>query len=202
MRICLAASLVLLVAVASCSRERPRQVAPAAEAARGYFTDRTSDSGIRFTYRNGEEAENYSILETLGGGVALFDFDGDGLPDIFLTGGGYFDGPDKRQIRGHPNRLYKNLGGWKFRDVTDLVGLDQPLFYGHGCAVADYDNDGWPDLLVTGWGRLVLYHNEGGSRFVDVTHQAGLHDTLWSTSAGWGDLDGDGLSDLFVCHYV
>src|SRR5207249_9519256 len=73
-------------------------------------------------------------------------------------------------------------------------------------AVADYDDDGWPDLLVTGWGRLALFHNEsdghGGRRFVEVTRQAGLTDTLWSTSAAWADFDGDGLPDLYVCHYV
>jgi hypothetical protein len=172
----------------------------------GYFADRTPTSGVDFTYRNGEEADHFAILESLGGGVALLDYDGDGLVDIFLTGGGYFDGPDKKQIKGYPCRLYKNLGNWKFKDVTAEVGLDKPLFYTHGCAVADYDNDGWPDLLVTGWGRLALFHNlpdgKGGRRFVDETQRAGLTDTLWSTSAAWADLDGDGFPDLYVCHYV
>ena len=125
---------------------------------------------------------------------------------IFLTGGGYFDGLDRKQIQGHPNKLYKNLGNWKFKDVTAEVGLDQPRFYTHGAAVSDYDNDGWPDLLVTGWGRLALYHNEsdgqGGRRFIEVTQKAGLTDTLWSTSAAWADLNGDGFPDLYVCHYV
>lgn len=170
------------------------------------FVDRTTDTGIQFAYRNGEEAGHFSILETLGGGVALIDFDKDGLLDIFLTGGGYFDGPDRKTIRGHPSRLYKNLGGWKFKDVTAEVGLDRPLFYTHGAQVADYDNDGWPDLLVTGWGRLALYHNEAdgksGRRFVEVSARAGLTDTLWSTSAAWADFNGDGLPDLYVCHYV
>src|SRR5205807_2322137 len=110
-----------------------------------------------FTYRNGEEADYHTLLESLGGGVALLDYDGDGLLDIFLTGGGSLEG---RQIRGHPSRLYKNLGNWKFQDVTGAAGLDGPLFYTHGCAAGDYDRDGWPDLLVTGWGRLALYHNE------------------------------------------
>jgi hypothetical protein len=170
------------------------------------FTDRTPGSGIDFICRNGEEAGHYAILESLGGGVALLDYDGDGLLDIFLTGGGYFDGPDKKQIKGHPCKLYKNLGNFQFKDVTVEGGLDIPWFYTHGCAVADYDNDGWPDLLVTGWGRLALFHNEpngkGGRHFVEVTKQAGLNDTLWSTSAAWADLDGDGFPDLYVCHYV
>ncbi len=167
------------------------------------FQDETAGSGVSFVPRNGEESDHYSILETLGCGVALLDYDGDGLLDIFVAGGGFFEG---QEIRGCPNRLYKNLGGWKFKDVTAEAGLAGPLFYSHGCAVADYDRDGWPDLLVTGYGRLVLYHNvsdgKGGRRFVDVTKEAGLTDSLWSTSAAWGDVDGDGYPDLYVCHYL
>jgi hypothetical protein len=177
----------------------------------GYFEDVTDGSGISFVYHNGEEAGLAAILESLGGGVALLDYDGDGLLDIFLPGGGYFDGPVKQEIRGHPCKLYKNLGHFRFQDVTAEVGLDHlangaPWFYTHGCTVADYDNDGWPDLLVTGYGRLALFHNvpdgKGGRRFEEVTHKAGLNDQLWSTSAAWADLDGDGFPDLYVCHYV
>jgi hypothetical protein len=176
----------------------------------------TVQSGIDFTYRNGQEAGYYAILESLGGGVALFDYDGDGLLDIFVTGGGYFDKAEKEflmdksklpRIHGHPCRLYKNLGGWKFKDVTKEVGLDGICFYTHGCAVADYDRDGWPDLLVTGYGRLALYRNvpgeNGGRRFVEVTKEVGLlGEHFWSTSAAWADLDGDGWPDLYVCQYV
>jgi hypothetical protein len=201
--------LALFIAVAGCSNNQTTPESASVSPVEGseYFADRTPGSGIDFSYNNGEKANHFSILESLGGGVALIDYDGDGLLDIFVTGGGYFGGPDKKQILGYPNRLYKNLGNWKFKDVTKEVGLDQPLFYSHGCAVADYDNDGWPDLLVTGWGRLALYHNvldkkTGGRRFEDVTQQAGLTDTLWSTSAAWADLDGDGYPDLYVCHYV
>src|ERR1051326_4862125 len=153
----------------------------------GYFANVTDGSGIDFTYHNGEEAGHNTIFESLGGGVALIDYDGDGLLDIFVTAGGFFDGPEKKQIRGLPCKLYRNLGGFKFQDVTQQAGLDKlaggrEWFYSHGCAVADYDNDGWPDLLVTGWGRVALFHNEPvdpadpkkGRRFVDVSAAAGL----------------------------
>src|SRR5262249_47846261 len=147
---------------------------PVAASRPGGFTDRTPSSGLHFSYRNGEEADRYTTLELVGGGVALIDYDRDGLLDIFVTGGGEF-GPNDT-IRGHPNRLFRNEGNWHFRDVTAEVGLpltppplppgergrgegDGPLFYSHGCAVADYDNDGWPDLLVTGYGRMALDHH-------------------------------------------
>jgi RNA polymerase sigma factor (sigma-70 family) len=174
--------------------------------ATGFFRDVTDESGIHFTYRNGEEAGQYTILESLGGGVAVIDYDGDGLLDIFVTGGGYFGGMDKTQIRGHGCKLYRNLGNGTFQDVTEAAGLDERRFYTHGAAVVDYDCDGWPDLLVTGWGRVILYHNEsdgkGGRKFVDVTEKAGLPTGLWTTSAAFADLDGDGFPDLFVCQYV
>jgi hypothetical protein len=175
------------------------------------FRDVTAETGISNVYHNGQDAGHYAIPESLGGGVALIDFDGDGLLDIFVTGGGYYTGPDKKEMKGYPSKLYKNLGGWKFKDVTKDVGLDGPLFYTHGAAVGDYDRDGWPDLLVTGYGRLVLYHNEPvdpgdpkkGRKFVDVTEKAGLkRDHFWSTSVSFADLDGDGYPDLYICQYV
>jgi RNA polymerase sigma factor (sigma-70 family) len=170
------------------------------------FRDVARQSGVRFTYRNGEEAGHCTVLESLGGGVAVLDYDGDGLLDIFFVGGGYFDGPDNKLIRGHPCKLYKNLGNGKFKDVTQAAGFDGTAFYSHGVAVVDYDRDGWPDLLVTGWNRLALFHNEsdgkGGRIFVDVTSKAGLPVGLWSTSAAFADLDGDGFPDLIICQYV
>src|SRR5262249_18695964 len=90
------------------------------------FEEVTKSSGTDYAYRNGEDTSPHlSILESLGGGIALIDYDGDGLLDVFIPGGGYFDGPDKRQIKGHPCKLYKNLGGFKFKDVTAEVGLDR-----------------------------------------------------------------------------
>lgn len=211
---------IALISLWACSRP-PATVVPAVERppdpdlqGDDLFEDVTAASGIEFTYRNGENLDppHLAILESLGGGVALIDYDGDGLLDIFLTGGGYFDGPDKKQINGHPCRMYRNLGGWKFQDVTRAAGLDTlaggaPWFYSHGAAVADYNRDGWPDLLVAGWGRIALFRNEpdgrGGRRFVDVSAPAGLDRGItWATSAAWADLDGDGWPDLYVCQYV
>jgi hypothetical protein len=209
-----AVALALLIVGACQWAKAPVTTDPAPEAAGAagppFFADVTANTGIDFTYRNGEEAGHYAILESLGGGVALIDYDGDGLLDIFLPGGGYYDGPDKKQIRGHPCKLYRNLGGFKFQDVTAQVGLGRPWFYSHGAAVGDFNRDGWPDLLVTGWGRLALFRNDPadpkdptkGRKFTDVTAQAKLPTGLWSTSAGWADLDGDGLPDLYVCQYV
>jgi hypothetical protein len=170
------------------------------------FDDVTPSSGVRHTYQNGEGADHYTMLETLGGGCSLFDFDNDGLLDIYLAGGGDFGGPERRRIDGLPGRLYRNLGGWKFEDVTAAVGLDGAPFYSHGAAAADFDRDGWADLLVTGYGRVALYRNEpaagGGRRLRDITRQAGLGNISWATSAAWGDLDGDGWPDLYVCQYL
>jgi len=177
------------------------------------FEDVTNASGISFTYRNGEDTANHlAILESLGGGVGLLDYDGDGLLDVFLPGGGIFEGADKKTITGSPGKLYRNLGGCRFQDVTAETGLDtlargRPWFYSHGAAVADYDRDGWPDLLVTGWGRVALFHNEsdgkGSRRFRDVSAEAGLDaGVTWATSAAFADLDGDGYPDLYVCQYV
>ncbi len=167
-------------------REKPSQICketlpesqPALKGQQGeWFRDVTAHSGIQFSYRNGEEQNQFALLESLGGGVALLDYDRDGLLDILVTGGGYFAGPDKNQIKGYPCKLYRNRGAWKFQDVTEATGLNiVGWWYTHGAAVADYDCDGWPDLLVTGYGKLGALSQrigrEGGRRFVEVEGKA------------------------------
>jgi hypothetical protein len=213
--------MILLPCVAACQSKSnvplPQEDATTIPSAPPLFEDITSASGVAFSYRNGEEtADHVAILESLGGGVALLDYNGDNLLDIFLPGGGFYTGDDKKIIAGCPCKLYKNLGNNRFQDVTVEAGLGkraggQPWFYSHGAAVADYDRDGWPDLLVTGWGHISLFHNVAieasnprrGRRFVDVTSEAGLDRGItWATSAAFGDLDGDGFPDLYVCQYV
>jgi hypothetical protein len=172
------------------------------------FVDGTQRSGVKFIYRNGEEANHLTILESVGGGVGVIDYDGDGLMDLFFPGGGFFSGKDKKDIVGSPSKLYRNLGDGTFKDVTAEVGLDKltggkPWFYTHAVAVADFDRDGRPDLLVTGWGRVALFRNVDGKRFEDVTAKAGLDKGItWGVSAAWADLDGDGYPDLYICQYV
>ena len=168
-----------------------------------WFEDVTPASGIRFTYRNGREAGKYSILESLGGGVALFDYDCDGDLDVFATGGGKFE-TDYR-IVGLPAGLFANQGDLHFDDATRSAAIPASRGYTHGVTSADIDNDGFADLLVTGYGHLQLLHNRGDGTFHDVTDRCGLADEAsrsWNTAAGWGDFDGDGDLDLYVARYV
>ena len=164
------------------------------------FADLTASTGIEFTYRNGEEAGHFAILESLGGGVALFDYDLDGGLDVLLPGGGKF-GPEQ-QISGHSPGLFASRGDWRFDDVTVFAGLQAAPTYSHGAGAADYDNDGFTDVLVTGYGGLLLFHNQGDGTFAEVATRAALDDELWSSSAAWGDFDADGNLDLYVAHYV
>ncbi|MBC8116216.1 MAG: CRTAC1 family protein [Candidatus Saccharimonas sp.] len=153
-----------------------------------------------FTYRNGEEAQQNAILESLGGGVGLFDYDLDGRLDLFLPGGGDF-GPAV-SVSGRASALFRQVGGGRFENASQPAGISVARQYSHGVAIADYDNDGFPDALVTGYGGVTLWHNGGDGTFDEITNLCGLTDRSWSSSAGWGDLDGDGVLDLYLAHYV
>lgn len=140
------------------------------------------------------------MIETMAGGLAVFDYDGDGLPDVFFTNGA--DIPSLRKTSSsYGNRLYRNEGGLKFKDVTERAGVAGEG-YSMGAAAADYDNDGHPDLFVAGVNRNFLYHNRGDGSFEDVTAIAGISSGQWAVAAGWFDFDKDGLLDLWVVHYA
>jgi len=162
------------------------------------FVDVTSDAGIKFQHNSGAFGGKF-LPETLGSGCAFLDYDRDGWQDILLING--MDWPGHKQRRS-TLRLYHNNGNGTFTDVTSRAGLDVEL-YGMGVAVGDYDNDGFPDILVTCVGQNRLFHNTGKGTFTDVTNASGLGKRLgFSTSALWFDYDRDGLLDLFVCNYV
>lgn len=172
----------------------------------GKFVDITSASGIRFNYISSHTPEHY-LLETMGPGVALFDYDNDGRLDIFIVNGAPLQDPTPKgsipQKTGptYWNRLYHQKADGTFEDVTEKAGL-QGVGYGMGVAVGDYDNDGYEDLYVTAYGGNKLYHNNGAGTFTDVTEKAGVAGSGWSTSAAWVDLDNDGLLDLVVLRYL
>ncbi len=163
------------------------------------FREVAAHSGLRFTLRNSSSPEKHYI-ETMPGGVAAFDYDGDGNTDVFFTNGAAIPSLKKETPEYH-NRLFRNQGGMRFRDVTDEAGLAGEG-YSMGAATADYDNDGNVDLFVTGVNRNFLYHNTGKGAFEDVTARSGIRSGPWAVAAGWFDYDNDGWLDLFVVHYV
>jgi hypothetical protein len=172
----------------------------------GTFVDITQASGVHFRHLASHTSRKY-LPETMGAGVALFDFDNDGRLDIFLVNGAPLADPTPKgtipQKSGPPywNRLYHQKPDGTFEDVTEKAGL-QGAGYGMGVAVGDYDNDGYEDLYVTAYGGNKLYHNNGDGTFTDVTEASGTGGSGWSTSAAWVDLDNDGLLDLVVLRYL
>ena len=164
------------------------------------FLDVASSSGVEFVSSTGESAGERTILETLGCGVGLFDFDNDGSLDILLPGGGSFS--EELEILGASCGLFRNHGQWKFTNEADSAYVSDSSLYSHGVAVGDYDNDGWSDFLITGYGGLQLFHNLGDGTFEELAKPAGISSDLWNTSSGWADLDADGDLDLYLARYV
>jgi hypothetical protein len=170
------------------------------QATENIFTDVTAAAGIHWKHSSGE-SKDYFLIEATGSGVALADFDQDGLLDMFLVAGG--ETPHAKGSTAPRNALYRNLGNGKFEDVTVRAGLESLPFYGMGVAAGDYDNDGFPDLYITGYPASALYHNNRDGTFTDVTAKAGVSNSgKWGASAAWFDYDGDGRLDLFVANYA
>ena len=162
------------------------------------LVDVTSSTGIRFEHLSSPEQK--FIVESMSGGVALIDYDRDGWPDIYFSNAQSVEMAQKGERA--RSALYHNNHDGTFTDVTEKAGVGFPC-WAQGAVVGDYNNDGWPDLLVTCFGGVVLYRNNGDGTFKDVTKEAGLGaDNLWATGAAFGDYDNDGWADLFVSHYV
>jgi len=194
---------------------RPGASAPAPAAAgaartdrsQAIFTDRAAEAGLVFTHQNGMTGKLY-MPEMMGPGVALIDYDNDGRMDVFLVQGGPL-GPDAKPDPAHGSRLFHN-DSWTgpdgkrhlhFTDVTEKSGI-RPAGYGMGVAVGDYDNDGYPDLYLTGLGWGQLWHNNGNGTFTDVTAKSGTANPHWGVSATFFDYDRDGFLDLYVGNYL
>ena len=154
-----------------------------------HFTDVTDTAGIHFTHANGATGA-FHLPETLGAGGAFLDYDNDGYLDLYLVNSAA------------PSMLFRNNGDGTFKDVTSSAKVDNQGSYGHGVAGGDYDNDGYVDIYVTNFGSNRLYHNNGDGTFADVTAQADVGDTRWSSSATFFDYDSDGYLDLYVVNYV
>src|SRR5439155_6930937 len=203
----IALAVSLAAALAGCAGSKPVVPEPVTVLAPTpgvpWFADVTTAAGIDFSHFD-SATPLHAIPETMGSGIAWIDYDNDGWPDLFCVQ----SGPLRPAGHSGPlptHKLYRNNGDGTFTDVTAAVGLDKSGF-GMGCAVGDFNNDGFDDLVVTYLGGIALFENrpdgKGGRRFEDVTARAGLHDPHWATSCGWADIDGDGLLDLYVCNYV
>ena len=161
------------------------------------FVDITDRAGI--TFKHTSAADKKYIVESMSGGVALFDYDNDGCLDIYFTNALTVE--TASSPKSSRSALYHNNCDGTFTDVTDRAGVGNPG-WAMGVLAADFDGDGWEDLYITCLGHNHLYHNNGNGTFTDITEKAGVDDPRWSTGAALGDFDNDGAPDLFVSNYV
>ncbi|HIC01655.1 TPA: CRTAC1 family protein, partial [Candidatus Poribacteria bacterium] len=162
------------------------------------FTNVTQSAGVDFVHVDGRSGEKY-FMETLGSGVAFFDYDNDGDADLYFVNSAPLPGYMEDHVP--TNHLYRNNGDGTFTVVTEEAGVGD-IGYGHGCATGDYDSDGDLDLYVTNYGRNVFYRNNGNGTFTDVAEEAGVASELWGTSCAFADYDNDGDLDLYVVNYI
>ena len=157
-------------------------------------------TGLDHVLRDGAEKEVYSIVESEGGGVGILDFDNDGRLDLMFAGGGTF--PTASTISGYPGELYRGKTAFEFIPVRQPARIDCSAFYNHAIVCADFNNDGFSDFVVCGYGGLQLFENLGDGTFDECAKTRGLDDHEWSTAAAWGDINQDGWLDLYVAHYA
>ncbi len=171
------------------------------ELAKVEFSDVAAAVGMKFTYFNGHDPqlEGMRMLESIGGGVAVLDYDGNGWPDVYFTQGTRW--PQETDRGEHVDVLFRNLGNGNFVEVTAPSGLGDAE-YSQGCTVGDFDNDGFPDLYVANVGQNRLYRNQGDGTFLDVTSESGIAGKLWTSSCLMADLNGDGHPDIFDVNYL
>jgi len=205
--VALGSALIALWATFSTGIARPAQAPKAAPAPPPVeFIDITATSGIRFRNQTSKTSRKY-LIESMVGGVAALDYDRDGRQDLYFVNGAALkdpmppgEEPDKSDPK-YWDRLYRNRGDGTFEDVTEKAGV-RGRYYGMGAVAADYNNDGFPDIYVTNYGRNILYRNEGDGTFADVTREAGVEGGGWSAGATFVDYDKDGDLDLFVSRYL
>ncbi len=171
-----------------------------AEKTQPLFTDVAQRAGIHAIVRSGSAEKRY-LPETVTGGVCLIDYDNDGYLDIYIVNGSNLEAV-RSGHHAYDNHLYRNRGNGNFEDVTEKAGVAGSAGWGMGCSVADYNNDGFPDLYVTNLGRNLLYRNNGDGSFTEVGAASGTAHSGWSTGSTWGDFDHDGWLDLYVANYV
>jgi tetratricopeptide (TPR) repeat protein len=184
----------------------PTKPAPKSAKTSVKFVEAQDRAGLHFRFRNSATPNKY-LIETMGGGVAILDYDNDGWPDVFFVNGAHLKNPQPdteppdKSAPEYWDRLFRNNHDGTFTDVTAKAGV-KGKGYGMGVAVGDYDNDGFPDLFVTNYGQCILYHNNGDGTFSDVTARSGIRTEGWNLSAGFVDYDNDGYVDLFVTRYL
>ncbi len=195
-RVCAALAGLALVAARV---PLPRAAAAPPAELRFRFVDVAAKAGITRVLLAGRPDKDH-LLDSSGGGAAFLDYDKDGHLDVYLVNGWRLEG--SRIVERGRNALYRGRGDGTFEDVTDAAGVSGEGQWAQGVAVADYDNDGWPDILVTSFGRNVLYRNLGNGRFQDVAKDVGIESPGWNTGASFFDADGDGWLDLYVASYI
>lgn len=164
-----------------------------------WFDEVTAQTGVSFSFRSGRNAGEFAIIESLGGGLAAFDYDRDGRIDLHFAGGGTLD---NRTVASRPCGLFRNLGPWQFADATRNAAAGASEFYSHGIFPGDWNNDGFEDVAISGYGGVQLLQNQGDGTFLQLASLVTHPDHPWSSSLAWADFDEDGVLDLYVAHYV